>query len=59
MTTDTPVFVRVPSTREDRAERVAFAHQAASRPGKPVRQTRSNERRRAIRESREDSRFLA
>jgi hypothetical protein len=47
-----PNFVRSVSTAEDRAERLAFVHRA-TRPGKSHRQTRSNDRRQAIRESRE------
>ena len=47
-----PDFVRVPSTREDRAELVALRHRA-KRAGKTPAQTRSNDRRKAIEESRE------
>jgi hypothetical protein len=53
MKTTVPVLVRLPSTREDREELMAFVHRA-KRPGKATSQTRSNDRRQAIRESRED-----
>jgi hypothetical protein len=52
-----PDFVRLASTAEDRAERMAFVHRA-TRPGKSHRQTRSNDRRKAITESREAVWFL-
>ena len=48
----TPALVRLPSTREDREELLAFVHRA-KRPGKTPAQTRSNDRRKAIRESQE------
>jgi hypothetical protein len=51
-------FVRVPSTREDRAELVALRHRA-KRAGKTQAQTRSNDRRKAIDESREEAGFPA
>jgi hypothetical protein len=50
----TPEFVRVPSTPEDRRELLALAHRAGH-PGKPIRQTRSNDNRKAIKDSQEES----
>ena len=51
MQQSTPDLVRLPSTPEQRAERMAFVHRA-TRPGKPHKQVRSNDCRKAISESR-------
>jgi hypothetical protein len=52
-----PSFVRPVTTREDRQARVELGRRAGKH-GKPVRQTRSNDRRKAIIESREAAGFL-